>query len=66
MRDWWNSLKRGLVELGYIERKNIEFVWRFGDGRFGSLPELASELVEHDVDIIVPATPTGDPHAYPL
>jgi putative tryptophan/tyrosine transport system substrate-binding protein len=57
MRDWWNSLKRGLVELGYVEGKNIEFVWRFGDGRFERLPQLAQELVEHDVDIIVPATP---------
>lgn len=57
MRDWWNSLKRGLVDLGYVEGKNIEFVWRFGDGRFERLPQLARELVEHGVDIIMPATP---------
>jgi putative tryptophan/tyrosine transport system substrate-binding protein len=57
MRDWWNSLKRGLVELGYVEGKNIEFVWRFGDGRFERLPQLATELVEREVDIIMPATP---------
>jgi putative ABC transport system substrate-binding protein len=43
--------------LGYVEGKNIEFVWRFGDGRFERLPQLATELVEHDVDIIMPATP---------
>ena len=46
-----------LVELGYVEGKNIEFVWRFGDGRFERLPQLARELVEHGVDIIIPATP---------
>jgi putative ABC transport system substrate-binding protein len=57
MRDWWNSLKRGLVDLGYIEGKDIEFVWRFGDGRFERLPQLARELVAHGVDIIMPATP---------
>ena len=57
MRDWWNALRRGLGELGYVEGKNIEFVWRFGDGRFERLPQLATELVEHDVDIIMPATP---------
>jgi putative ABC transport system substrate-binding protein len=57
MRDWWAMLKRGLVELGYTEGKNIEFVWRFGDGRFERLPQLARELVECDVDIIMPATP---------
>lgn len=57
MRDWWNCLKRGFAELGYVEGRNIEFVWRFGDGRFERLPQLATELVEHDVDIIMPATP---------
>jgi ABC-type uncharacterized transport system substrate-binding protein len=57
MRDWWNSLTRGLVELGYVEGKNINLIWRFGDGRFERLPELASELVEHDVDVMVAATP---------
>jgi putative ABC transport system substrate-binding protein len=57
MRDWWNSLKRGLAELGYVEGRDIEYVWRFGDGRFERLPQLAKELVEQNVDIIVPATP---------
>ena len=57
MRDWWNALRRGLEELGYVEGENIEFVWRFGDGRFERLPQLAAELVERDVDIIMPATP---------
>jgi putative tryptophan/tyrosine transport system substrate-binding protein len=57
MRDWWSALKRGLVELGYVEGKNIEFIWRFADGRFERLPQLAGELVEHGVDIIMPATP---------
>jgi ABC-type uncharacterized transport system substrate-binding protein len=57
MRDWWNELRRGLGDLGYVEGKNIELIWRFGDGRFERLPQLAKELVEHGVDIIMPATP---------
>ncbi len=57
MRDWWDALRRGLGELGYVEGKNIEFVWRYADGRFERLPQLATELVEHEVDIIMPATP---------
>jgi putative ABC transport system substrate-binding protein len=57
MRDWWNALRRGLEMLGYVEGKNIELVWRFADGRFERLPQLATELVEHDVDIIMAATP---------
>jgi putative ABC transport system substrate-binding protein len=57
MRDWWSELRRGLGDLGYVEGKTIELVWRFGDGRFERLPQLAAELVAHDVDIIMPATP---------
>jgi putative tryptophan/tyrosine transport system substrate-binding protein len=57
MRDWWKELVRGLRELGYVEGRNIEFVWRFGDGKFERLPELASELARLGVDVIMPATP---------
>jgi putative ABC transport system substrate-binding protein len=57
MKDWWNKLKDGLEELGYVEGRNIEFVWRFGDGNFERLPELASELAKLRVDVIMPATP---------
>ena len=57
MRDWWNKLKAGLEEFGYIEGRNIEFVWRFGDGKFERLPELATELAKLGVDVIMPATP---------
>src|SRR5215813_11520575 len=57
MRDWWRELVRGLRELGYVEGRNIEFVWRFGDGKFDRLPALASELAKLRVDVIMPATP---------
>src|SRR6266487_270551 len=57
MRDWWNKLKEGLEELGYVEGRDIEFVWRFGDGKFDRLPGLASELAKLEVDVIMPATP---------
>src|SRR5262249_12835426 len=57
MRDWWNRLIDGLQELGYVEGRDIEFVWRFGDGKFERLPSLAIELAELEVDVIMPATP---------
>jgi putative ABC transport system substrate-binding protein len=57
MKDWWSKLKKGLEELGYVEGRNIEFVWRFGDGKFERLPELATELAKLGVDVIMPATP---------
>jgi putative ABC transport system substrate-binding protein len=57
MKDWWNKLKEGLEELGYVEGRNIEFVWRFGDGKFEHLPRLATELAKLGVDVMMPATP---------
>jgi putative ABC transport system substrate-binding protein len=57
MKDWWSKLKEGLEELGYVEGRDIEFVWRFGDGKFERLPSLASELAKLGVDVIMPATP---------
>ena len=57
MRDWWKELVQGLHELGYIEGRNIEFIWRFGDGKFEQLAALATELAELEVDVIMPATP---------
>jgi len=57
MKDWWSKLKEGLEELGYVEGRNIEFVWRFGDGKFERLPSLAIELAKLGVDVIMPATP---------
>jgi len=57
MRNWWKELTRGLNELGYVEGLNIELVWRFADGRFERLTELAADLVKLEVDIIMPATP---------
>src|SRR5262245_5161974 len=57
MRDWWRELVLGLRELGYVEGSNIELVWRFADGRFERLTDLAAELSQLDVDIVMPATP---------
>jgi putative tryptophan/tyrosine transport system substrate-binding protein len=57
MQDWWKALMKGLDELGYVEGRNIEFIWRFADGRFERLPSLAFELAKLEVDVIMPATP---------
>jgi len=48
-----DEFQRGLRELGYIEGQNIYIEYRFAEGRFEQLPELARELVKLDVDLIV-------------
>jgi putative ABC transport system substrate-binding protein len=47
------SLKRGLRERGYVEGKNINFEYRYAEGKRSRLPQLAEELVRRKVDIIV-------------
>ena len=56
--DRYGSLIAGLRELGYIEGRNIAIEWRYADGVYDRLPELAAELAKSNVDVIVTnATP---------
>jgi putative ABC transport system substrate-binding protein len=47
------GLLRGLRERGYVEGQNILIEYRFSEGRNDRLPELAGQLVELKVDLIV-------------
>ena len=44
---------QGLRELGYVENQNILLEHRFPDGRAERLPELAAELAQIPVDVLV-------------
>src|SRR5262249_28463320 len=48
-----DEFQRGLRELGYVEGRNIVIEYRFADGKFDRLDQLAAELVRLNVDIIV-------------
>src|SRR5438876_1280004 len=47
------AFRQGLRELGYIEGKNLVVEWRFAEGNFERLPDLAADLVQLKVDVIV-------------
>jgi putative tryptophan/tyrosine transport system substrate-binding protein len=47
------AFKQGLRERGYVEGKNIALEYRYAEGREERLFELAAELVQVKVDVIV-------------
>jgi len=53
--DIFGAFSNGMRELGYVDGKNLVIEWRFADGHYERLPELAAELVRLKVDVIVVA-----------
>jgi putative ABC transport system substrate-binding protein len=53
------AIRLALRERGHIEGQNIATEYRYAEGKFDRLPELATELVRLKVDIILVAG--GDP-----
>ena len=47
------AFRQGLQEMGYVEGKNLVIEYRWGQGKYERLPDLAAELVRLKVDIIV-------------
>src|SRR5438309_4306929 len=47
------ALRQGLRELGFEEGKNLAIEYRWAEGNFDRLPNLAAELVSLKVDLIV-------------
>jgi putative ABC transport system substrate-binding protein len=50
------AFRSELRELGWIEGQNIAVEYRWAEGRFDRLPDLAKELVQLKVDVIVAPT----------
>ena len=47
------AFRQGLRQVGYEEGKNVTIDFRYAEGKFERLPELAVELVRLKVDVIV-------------
>src|SRR5271166_2482195 len=50
--DLVTAFRQGLAEAGYVEGKNATLEFRWADGQYGRLSELASDLLRHKVAII--------------
>jgi putative ABC transport system substrate-binding protein len=48
----YGAFSQGMRELGYVEGKDYSIEWRFANGDYARLPELANELVESKVNVI--------------
>src|SRR2546425_2376193 len=46
------AFRQGLRDLGYVEGHSIALEYRFAEGRFERLPDLAADLVSLKVDVI--------------
>src|SRR5215472_16343568 len=47
------AFRQGLRDTGYVERESVAIEYRWAENQFNRLPELAAELVRHQVTVIV-------------
>jgi putative ABC transport system substrate-binding protein len=46
------AFRDGLREAGYVEGENVRIDYRWAEGHYDRLPEIAAEFVRRDVDLI--------------
>src|SRR5690348_17197605 len=50
-------IRQALLDLGYRDGRNINFEYRWAEGKLDQLPQLAAELVGLRVDLILTLAP---------
>jgi putative tryptophan/tyrosine transport system substrate-binding protein len=53
------AFRQTLAEVGYVENQNVTIEYRYAEGQYGRLAELAGDLVRQKVTVIV-ASPNTD------
>ena len=53
------AFEEGLAQTGYVNRQNVTIEYRWADGRYERLPQLAADLLQRRAEVIVTGTPVA-------
>jgi ABC-type uncharacterized transport system substrate-binding protein len=56
------AFRKALGDVGYVENRNVQFEYRWANGKYDQLPAMAADLVARPVTLIV--TGAGEPAAF--